>query len=131
MRHTSITILPVLFLLCIIANKIYANQNVSNEVKQNILKIVCVDKDGKQREVGESWKETCNICRCIQGGEKGCTRSSCLEDDFSEINDESLFKNAQMKKKMVIIFYLLIPLLMSFFYEEKKGKKGSKENKKS
>merc|ERR1711915_993085 len=101
MRHSSIILLPVaLFQLFIITNYISAEQNVAVLEGRNILENVCQDGDGKEREVGESWKEDCNVCRCLYGGAKGCTRSRCLEE-VSKSHKESFFKTRQNKRKQV------------------------------
>ena len=109
MRHSSIIILPVaLFQLFITTGNCSAVQNVSVAEEGNTLKNVCLDNDGRERKVGESWKENCNICRCAHGGVKGCTRSSCLQGDVYEMSKESLFKTTQ--KKRVIAKFLLLTL---------------------
>ena len=101
MRHSSIILLPVaLFQLFIITNNTSAEQNVTGLEGRNILENVCRDGDGKEREVGESWKEKCNVCRCLHGGVKGCTRSRCLEE-VAKSHKESLFKTRQNKRVIV------------------------------
>ena len=36
-----------------------------------------VDERGVARSVGDSWKEDCNRCRCLESGVPGCTRRFC------------------------------------------------------
>jgi len=36
-----------------------------------------VDEKGVARTAGDSWKEDCNQCRCLESGVPGCTRRFC------------------------------------------------------
>jgi len=36
-----------------------------------------LDEQGVARTVGDSWKEDCNQCRCLESGVPGCTRRFC------------------------------------------------------
>jgi len=46
---------------------------------------VCLDSQEQQREEGESWKQDCNICRCL-GGRVACTRRFCVTSHQGDIN---------------------------------------------
>jgi len=39
----------------------------------------CTDQSGQRREVGESWKEECNNCRCATTGISLCTHRFCID----------------------------------------------------
>jgi len=49
----------------------------------------CNDKNGTRREVGESWKEDCNNCRCGNTGVALCTHRFCINEEFKK--DKFLF----------------------------------------
>jgi len=38
----------------------------------------CTDRDGKRREVGDSWNEDCNNCSCGKTGKSFCTLRFCV-----------------------------------------------------
>lgn len=40
--------------------------------------VSCNDKSGNRREVGESWKEECNNCKCGSTGVPLCTQRFCI-----------------------------------------------------
>jgi len=39
----------------------------------------CTDKAGGRKEVGQSWKEDCNNCRCGTNGKSLCTLRFCID----------------------------------------------------
>jgi len=39
----------------------------------------CTDQSGERREVGQSWKEDCNNCRCGDTGKSLCTLRLCID----------------------------------------------------
>jgi len=47
--------------------------------------VSCNDTSGNRREVGESWKDDCNTCRCGNTGLALCTHRFCINvEDFKK-----------------------------------------------
>jgi len=62
-----------------------------SRAEQTTVKTVsCTDQSGKMREVGESWAEDCNQCRCGNKGIASCTHRFCINvEEFKK--DKFLF----------------------------------------
>merc|ERR1711953_443833 len=62
----------------------------------------CTDSSGERREVGESWAEECNTCRCGNKGIALCTHRFCVNvEEFKK--EKSLFTVDQTKTAEEII----------------------------
>jgi len=62
----------------------------------------CTDSSGERREVGESWAEECNTCRCGNKGIALCTHRFCINvEEFKK--EKSLFTVDQTKNAEEII----------------------------